>query len=672
MSKIARVVLYKHGMACFERKARVNGDATVHLNFRHEEMDDALKSLAVVDHGGGQLASVAYDPHPLLAAHLDDIKIELPHGGGMLALVGQLIGAEVILHMGADRLQGRILGTEKVEEARDRAVIQIDMISLIVDGALTRARLSEVDRVEPVDEALGRDLAVLLQRLDSRRRASRRRVTLDLRGEGERDLWLSYTVPSTVWKTSYRVVFDDEGGGQPTVLGFALVDNDSPDDWQDVALSLVAGLPISFTHDLYSPRRRERPHVRVETEAPIAPPIIEGAVITQKPEVLFDVMGDMLESTRGPTRSAPATLAAFAAPPPPGAPPPQGGGYGGAPAPATRSMAQSTRVETRTQEVGDQFRYDVMTPVSIKSGRSALVPILSDKLEGEIVAVYNERVRAGNPLTAFKMKNTSGLTLEGGPATVFRSGEYVGEAMFDTMRPDEERLVPFSVELGCRITTAFETSTEAQQRFEVKRGSLVHTTWSRQQTTYTIRNISRRPLKIYLDHAADRQATYVDTPDPAERTETFDRFIVEVAAGQQAAFPVTQRRQHGQSVWITPEQIDNLLQRITNVGPRPALTEALTPLLETSRLIASMNHELAQIQKESAEITQQHARIRENLKTLGQDNKKERDLRERYVTALDADETRLNELQSRAQTLTRSVEEHRAWFQQQAAALDLH
>ena len=58
-------------------------------------MDDVLKSLVFADAGGGQLVSVSYDPHPDLAQRVDDIRVSLPEGGGLVALLGQLRGAEV-------------------------------------------------------------------------------------------------------------------------------------------------------------------------------------------------------------------------------------------------------------------------------------------------------------------------------------------------------------------------------------------------------------------------------------------------------------------------------------------------------------------------------------------------------------------------------------------------
>ena len=43
---------------------------------------------------------MSYDPHPDLAKRVDDIRISLPAGGGLVALLGQLRGAEIALAFG--------------------------------------------------------------------------------------------------------------------------------------------------------------------------------------------------------------------------------------------------------------------------------------------------------------------------------------------------------------------------------------------------------------------------------------------------------------------------------------------------------------------------------------------------------------------------------------------
>jgi hypothetical protein len=42
-----------------------------------------------------------------------------------------------------------------------------------------------------------------------------------------------------------------------------VVDNTQDEDWENVALTLTAGLPISFVHDLYTPRYKRRSEIQV-------------------------------------------------------------------------------------------------------------------------------------------------------------------------------------------------------------------------------------------------------------------------------------------------------------------------------------------------------------------------------------------------------------------------
>ncbi len=70
--------------------------------------------------------------------------------------------------------------------------------------------------------------------------------------QGARDVSASYIIPSPVWKSSYRLIFD--GAAQPTLEGWAIVDNTTGEDWTNVQMSLVSGKPISFISALYEPK----------------------------------------------------------------------------------------------------------------------------------------------------------------------------------------------------------------------------------------------------------------------------------------------------------------------------------------------------------------------------------------------------------------------------------
>jgi hypothetical protein len=74
---IGRIVVYRNGVAYFERTAQVPGD-TLTLSVPADKVDDFLKSLAVVDAKTGESANVAYPTDPKTEGNgLVDMQIQL-------------------------------------------------------------------------------------------------------------------------------------------------------------------------------------------------------------------------------------------------------------------------------------------------------------------------------------------------------------------------------------------------------------------------------------------------------------------------------------------------------------------------------------------------------------------------------------------------------------------
>ena len=91
-------------------------------------------------------------------------------------------------------------------------------------------------------------------------------------------------IPSPVWKSSYRLIFGESG--QPTLEGWAIVDNTTGDDWTNVRLALVSGRPISFISQLYQPRYVGRPTAELPEEQALAPVVDTGALDELKDQAM--------------------------------------------------------------------------------------------------------------------------------------------------------------------------------------------------------------------------------------------------------------------------------------------------------------------------------------------------------------------------------------------------
>lgn len=73
-----------------------------------------------------------------------------------------------------------------------------------------------------------------------------------------------------------------------------------------------------------------------------------------------------------------------------------------------------------------------------------------------------------HPIRCVEFENTTGVTLEGGPVTVLDAGSYVGEAILDTLKPTEKRLVGYAVELGVRVLDNIDSHNDRVTRVTIR------------------------------------------------------------------------------------------------------------------------------------------------------------------------------------------------------------
>ncbi|HZU97661.1 MAG TPA: hypothetical protein VFF73_13255, partial [Planctomycetota bacterium] len=307
------------------------------------------------------------------------------------------------------------------------------------------------------------------------------------------------------------------------------------------------------------------------------------------------------------------------------------------------ARAQSTPVQTRTVEVGDLFQYQIKNPVTVKRNQSALVPILQGPFEGKRVAVYNREIRDKNPMSAVLFKNTTGMTLEGGPVTVLEDDNYVGEAMLDTMKPAEERLVPYSVELGCQVVIDHRSEVQNVRFARIVDGWLYLTRYRIERTIYLVESKIDRKLDLFLEHRFNKGWDLIDTEKPVETTDNFHRFRMDVAPRRPLKFVVSERHDDQESHSLESVDKDTIHAWLESRYIDKATLQVLEQLHKETERVHALEEKIERLESQEAKIFEDQERLRKNLGALktGPD---ERSLRERYVASLGKDEDRLKDL----------------------------
>jgi hypothetical protein len=320
---------------------------------------------------------------------------------------------------------------------------------------------------------------------------------------------------------------------------------------------------------------------------------------------------------------------------------------------------QSVEADVETQEVGELFEYRIAHPVTIRRNSSALLPILQNTIDGEIVALYNRSVREGHPMSAVYLHNTTGLTLEGGPLTVVESDTYAGEALMGRIKPGEKRFVTYAVDLGCRVSVREKAGEDRPFLAEIVNGEFRLRYRESKTTTYNLTNVTARPKTVYIEHPRDRSEKWelVRTQTPVETTEDFRRFKLTVGPNAGASLTVTEELPEVETYAVNNITSDQLQVFIGKGYLSAQMRQALESILELKSGIAGLNLQVQERQAETQAIGQDQARLRENLRVLGKSDE-EKHLLQRYVSRLAAGEDHLERLKAEQRQLQADRLEH--------------
>jgi hypothetical protein len=665
------VALFSSGVGYFHRAGRINGDAAIDLTFRPEQVNDILKSLVLLD-PKGTVRPVTY------ATQTPGIRGLGPGGrpiDGSLSL-GSLLrgfqGAQVELQVntptGTETVQGRIVSVSLKTlpgGTPGTAPVTAEVLNVLGTEGLRAVSLDSVGQVKLLDERLDRELRSSLETLATGLNDQRRPVSLRFAGNGERDVQAAYLQEMPIWKTSYRLVLDDKG--KPYLQGWGHIENTTDEDWKDVRLSLVSGRPVSFIQDLYQPLYIPRPVVQAQVIGSPTPQTYgETLEAAGKPLTMTRAPGSFGAGGMGGGRTHFSIGNAFDSPMgergpagAPGAPGPAGPGVpkevidelirqnrvagrkAASDAPEmSMQMASTVAAQAEGAERGELFEYAIKTPVTLPRGQAAMVPIVGTEIAGERVSIFDVDADTKHALNGFRLKNTSGLHLSGGPITVFQNDAYAGDAQISNLQPGEERLLSYAVDLELVADREEPKVRQDTLTISAKSGVLVITRKQQRDQVYTFRNKSKEAKTVLVQQNIEPEFKLMEPAKPAEKTADEYRFLVTVPAEKTASLKVVSERPISEEIALFDADIDFLVQFTRNGQVSAKLREALTELVAKRRAITSLQAQRAMREGEIKNIDAEQARIRQNMAQLDRNSP----LYQQYVTKLTAQETRIEKL----------------------------
>ena len=475
-TQIRGVTLSTAGVAMIEAQGNLGADGLT-LPVRRADIDDFLKSLRLSDpargvpmltmSGPGGLAD-SFATLPFTPEALSDLR----------ALIDAMTGAPVTVTRRGVGVAGALMGTRDVTCTGDGDKGCVALGLRAQDGSLRQIPLDEATELSFDDAqdraALDRGLAALRAGAS----ADRLDVRLTSTAPEPRTLTLGWLQPAPVWKTAWRA---EEGPDGLTLTGWAVVENTTGQDWQNVTLTLATGAVQALQAQLYD-------RVPAARKLAIPEPMPMLAASPMARGMAFEAAMDA----------------------------------------APVSMTQA-----------DSFSsFALTTPVSLAAGGLLSLPFLQETLPNARLTLYRGGAGAAHPTIALDIENPLPLRLPAGVLTFYSAGGHGGDALVPELAPGGRARLDFAQDTSVEIRED-RSETGRIVRARVVNGALLSEERLEMTTTYRLRGAPSEARVITILHPVAPQWS-IESPDWTPDDLDQVRRDVALAPGAQADVSITE------------------------------------------------------------------------------------------------------------------------------------
>ncbi len=637
------VRLYETGVGYFERAGNV-GSRNTALPVPVGHLDDALKTLVVLSQDKGTrvygmefASSVSKGMGRALAG--------LPLGGDEALSYADLLlslkGAAIEVRLSHSAITGRLIevlpapvavkaadaGAAKADGKADKksddaaasfgkeSAGELILLLLTEGGELLRLHSSTVLAVRPLEPSFARRLQTALDATSQRSARSQRLVRLLSRDGGP--VTLGYVAETPLWRVSYRLVLEPNGKSG-ALQAWALLHNDTDEDWRRVRVHLVNGQPDSFLFPLAAPRYTRRPLLTPDNELSTVPQLLGTNADTLWGDHIEDAYGagglglSGTGSGGGGTGEGTIGLGRVGT---------IGHGRGGSLSGSSdllqvgnlAGINQATGVESAAQ-----FTYSLPEPLDLRAHGSALVPFVQEAVEVEAITWLES---PGTPArSGVRLHNSTRQTLPAGTLAVFADGGLAGETTLDRLKPGEKRFMQYGADLDVEVKAVRSQRKDEPQRVLFIDGVVEQHYLRRSDVLYRIENRSGLARTLHMPLQVQQNAQ-VQGADRLDFEPVGQRAIAIFELGAQSRSERPMSITEGLVERHTVEQLSTgWLLNLSTTASLPAAERAL--LAEAAARQKELEDAAKEIDKTRIELKKTEKeleRLREHLKAMAHD-----------------------------------------------------
>lgn len=247
--------------------------------------------------------------------------------------------------------------------------------------------------------------------------------------------------------------------------------------------------------------------------------------------------------------------------------------------------------------------FETKTPMNVPRGSSAMVSVINAETEGEVVYFYDPESTRGNASYAFRslrLRNPSDSTLESGPVTVFGEGRFIGEGLSEPIPARATAFVPFALDRQVFVETKEAERDHVSRILSVQRGVCSTEVKHTRRKVIVLHNRTSEKAAVYIRHNVRQGYALTKGPSKPERLGVSHVFKAEVAPGARVEVEIEESTPVYKTVDLrSPSDFSLVMAHVAEPEADPKLKKTLT--------------ELARLRAEMTTLEEQQATTREQM-----------------------------------------------------------
>ena len=268
-----------------------------------------------------------------------------------------------------------------------------------------------------------------------------------------------------------------------------------------------------------------------------------------------------------------------------------------APSPAETQQAALAKQKGMTvdaQPVGESHFANPM-PMTVERGSSAMVSMVKQETDGEVVYLYAPDSERGNQNFAFRavrFKNPTTSTLETGPVTVYGEEKFIGEGLTEPIPPKSSAVVPYALDRQIVVERNTGEENKLSKLVTIQRGVLTAEVQHIRRQKMTITNRMNDVAKVFIRHTVNKGWTLLEGPPAYERIGESHLFEVHLKANETKVVEIAEATPVERTLDLNADvTLDMMKVWVEAPEGSPELKDSLRKLLQIHKKLIDLAQE---------------------------------------------------------------------------------